>query len=164
MWSSSRDLGAAQEKKGTAFENPNLPSQIQQHLKQLYSHRIANPPPVMNPAMIAFQGSSFCLTPFTAQSNVENIPPQAPKFPPSTGALALMAATDPVRRSPWNQKRMYEKGTESATVEDNSLVGGELRSWPLFQQDWCLNLFAHLPRGKPQQLELALLNLVSGLE
>ena len=58
-------------------------------------------PPVMNPAMIAFHGSSFCLTPFTAQSNVENNPPQTPKLPPKTGARALMAANDPINLSPW---------------------------------------------------------------
>ena len=29
--------------------------------------------------------------PLTAQSKVENMPPQTPKLPPSTGARALMA-------------------------------------------------------------------------
>lgn len=51
----------------------------------------ASEPPVKKPAMIAFQGSSLCLTPLTAQSNVENRPPHTPKFPPRTGALALIA-------------------------------------------------------------------------
>ena len=40
------------------------------------------------------------LMPFTAQSNVENSPPQTPKFPPRTGARALMAVIAPMRRSP----------------------------------------------------------------
>lgn len=53
--------------------------------------RTASEPPVKNPAMIAFHGSSFFRTPFTAQSNVLNRPPQTPKLPPSTGARALMA-------------------------------------------------------------------------
>jgi len=35
--------------------------------------------------------------PFTAQSNVENIPPHTPKFPPSTGARAFIAVN--ARRS-----------------------------------------------------------------
>lgn len=60
----------------------------------------ARHPPVMNPEMIAFHGSSFCLQPFTAQSNVENNPPQTPKFPPITGARAFIADNDPMRRSP----------------------------------------------------------------
>lgn len=51
----------------------------------------ANAPPVKNPAIMAFQGSSFFRTPFTAQSNVLNKPPQTPKFPPRTGARALIA-------------------------------------------------------------------------
>lgn len=51
----------------------------------------ANAPPVKNPAMMAFHGSSFLRTPFTAQSNVLNMPPQTPKFPPRTGARALIA-------------------------------------------------------------------------
>lgn len=51
----------------------------------------ASAPPVKNPAMIAFHGSSFLRTPFTAQSNVLNMPPQTPKFPPRTGARALIA-------------------------------------------------------------------------
>ena len=56
----------------------------------------------MNPEMIAFHGSSFCLYPLTAQSNVEKSPPQTPKFPPRTGARALIAEREPRRRSPWN--------------------------------------------------------------
>lgn len=51
--------------------------------------------------MMAFHMSSFCLHPFTAQSNVENMPPQTPKFPPVTGARALMTETAPTRRSPY---------------------------------------------------------------
>jgi hypothetical protein len=51
--------------------------------------------------MIAFHGSSFCLYPFTAQSNDENRPPQIPKFPPRTGARAFIAETEPINRSPY---------------------------------------------------------------
>lgn len=61
----------------------------------------ARAPPVKNPAMIAFQGSSFFRIPFTAQSKVENNPPQTPKFPPSTGARALIAVRAPILRSPY---------------------------------------------------------------
>lgn len=53
--------------------------------------RTASAPPVKNPAMMAFQGSSFLRTPLTAQSKVENMPPQTPKLPPSTGARAFIA-------------------------------------------------------------------------
>lgn len=38
--------------------------------KQSHSPRAARHPPVRKPEMMAFQGSSFCLYPFTAQSNV----------------------------------------------------------------------------------------------
>jgi len=62
--------------------------------------RAAKLPPVRKPEMMAFHISSFCLQPFTAQSNVENIPPQTPKFPPVTGARALMTDNAPTRRSP----------------------------------------------------------------
>ena len=83
--------------------------------------RTANAPPVKNPAIMALYGSSFFRTPFTAQSNVENRPPchcqtlhgasrtgqttQTPKFPPSTGARALIAVTAPIRRSPYGEFR-----------------------------------------------------------
>ena len=66
--------------------------------------------------MIAFQGSSFfrmlsdCQLrfqidvgkpyPLTAQSYVEKSPPQTPKLPPSTGALAFMAVIAPILLSP----------------------------------------------------------------
>ena len=68
--------------------------------------------------MIAFQGSSFFRIlfdlliqalhqmsvgnpyPLTAQSYVEKRPPQTPKLPPSTGALAFMAVIAPILRSP----------------------------------------------------------------
>jgi hypothetical protein len=69
------------------------------------SHLKAKLPPVKNPAVIAFHGSSFCLYPFTAQSKDENNPPQTPKFPPKTGARALMADTEPIRRSPRGELR-----------------------------------------------------------
>jgi hypothetical protein len=62
--------------------------------------RTASDPPVKKPAMMAFHGSSFFLMPFTAQSYALNRPPQTPKFPPRTGARALMAVMAPMRRSP----------------------------------------------------------------
>ncbi len=93
--------------------------------------RIANAPPVKKPAItvylvspfsitsafppslpkvqppkivwhvLALYGSSFFLTPLTAQSNVENRPPQTPKFPPNTGARAFIAVSAPILRSPY---------------------------------------------------------------
>lgn len=60
--------------------------------------RTASAPPVKNPAMMAFQGSSFLRIPLTAQSNVLNMPPQTPKLPPSTGARALIAVMAGERR------------------------------------------------------------------
>ena len=62
--------------------------------------RTAREPPVKNPAMMAFHGSSFFLIPLTAQSYVLKSPPQTPKLPPSTGARALIAVMAPMRRSP----------------------------------------------------------------
>lgn len=62
--------------------------------------RAAKHPPVMNPEIIAFHASSFCRYPFTAQSNVENIPPHTPKFPPVTGARALITEMAPTSLSP----------------------------------------------------------------
>ena len=92
--------------------------------------RIANDPPVKKPAItvymlgnyaklppndnvavrnsryiLALYGSSFFLMPLTAQSNVENSPPQTPKFPPRTGALALIAVRAPILRSPYGLLR-----------------------------------------------------------
>ena len=55
--------------------------------------------------MMAFHGSSFCRYPFTAQSKVENNPPQTPKFPPKTGARAFMADMEPSSRSPYQNQR-----------------------------------------------------------
>lgn len=97
---------------------------IAEFLAALKPPRIANEPPVRNPApterhplalcpsrtparfllgrkhILAFQGSSFFRNPLTAQSNVEKRPPQTPKFPPNTGARALMAVRAPILRSP----------------------------------------------------------------
>lgn len=50
--------------------------------------------------LLALYGSSFFLIPLAAQSKVEKSPPQTPKFPPSTGARALIAVMAPMRRSP----------------------------------------------------------------
>jgi hypothetical protein len=69
-------------------------------LRKSHSLLAAKQPPVMNPEMIAFHASSFCRHPFTAQSNVENIPPQTPKFPPVTGARAFIEEIAPMSRSP----------------------------------------------------------------
>jgi len=92
----------------------------------LYPPLIANAPPVKNPAItvprlapttpwqiticylydiLALYGSSFFLTPLTAQSNVEKSPPQTPKLPPNTGARALIAVRAPIRRSPYGEFR-----------------------------------------------------------
>jgi hypothetical protein len=60
----------------------------------------AKVPPVQNPARIALYGSSFFRIAFTVQSNVLNSPPQTPKLPPKTGALALTAVIAPIRLSP----------------------------------------------------------------
>jgi len=83
--------------------------------------RTASAPPVKKPLRIAFQGSSFLLRrmsrdfesqaggnhehaylrPLTAQSKEEKRPPQTPKFPPRTGARALIDTSALIRRSPW---------------------------------------------------------------
>lgn len=58
---------------------------------------------IQNASMLAegkTHGSSFLRIPLTAQSYVEKRPPHTPKFPPNTGALALMAVTAPILRSP----------------------------------------------------------------
>ena len=53
--------------------------------------RTASAAPVIPPAVIAFQGSSFFRMPLTVQSKVLNRPPHTPKLPPRTGARALTA-------------------------------------------------------------------------
>jgi hypothetical protein len=73
----------------------------------LYPPRTASDPPVKNPAMMAFHGSSFFLMPLTAQSYVLKSPPQTPKLPPRTGARALIAVMAPIRRSPYGELRNY---------------------------------------------------------
>jgi hypothetical protein len=99
---------------------------IAEFLAALYPPLIANAPPVKNPAItvklsapaipwqtnichwrhiLALYGSSFFLTPLTAQSNVEKSPPQTPKLPPNTGARALIAVRAPIRRSPYGEFR-----------------------------------------------------------
>jgi hypothetical protein len=44
---------------------------------------------------------SLSTHPFSAQSYVENNPPQTPKFPPNTGALAFIAVRAPILLSPY---------------------------------------------------------------
>ena len=96
---------------------------IAEFLAALYPPLMANAPPVKNPAItvplsaptpsqilhschiLALYGSSFFLTPLTAQSNVEKSPPQTPKLPPNTGARALIAVRAPIRRSPYGEFR-----------------------------------------------------------
>lgn len=51
---------------------------------------IAKTPPVIAPAMIALNGSSFYLYEINRQSMLENMPPQRPKLPPRKGARFLM--------------------------------------------------------------------------
>jgi hypothetical protein len=79
------------------------------------SLRAAKQPPVMKPEMIAFQASSFCRQPLTAQSNVENMPPQTPKLPPVTGARAFIVDMAPTRRSPYEGVREVGGGNEGHT-------------------------------------------------
>ena len=67
--------------------------------------RMASVEPVKKPAMIAFHGSSFWRMDLTLQSNDVNSPPQIPKLPPRTGARALMAETEPRKRSPRGEFR-----------------------------------------------------------
>jgi hypothetical protein len=69
----------------------------------------AKQPPVINPEMMAFHASSFCLHPFTTQSNVENIPPHTPKLPPVTGARDLIEDIAPTRRSPYKGEAVRER-------------------------------------------------------
>lgn len=99
----------------------NIAQPIAEFLAAFMPPLMASEPPVKKPAMtvstsvsllelrfaeaaegnqLALYGSSFFLTPFTAQSNVENKPPHTPKFPPSTGARAFIAVMAPMRRSP----------------------------------------------------------------
>lgn len=84
--------------------------------RQKDSLRAAKQPPVMKPEMMAFQASSFCRQPLTAQSNVENMPPQTPKLPPVTGARAFIVEMAPTRRSP------YER-----SANDRGGIGGHTR-------------------------------------
>lgn len=64
----------------------------------------AKKPPVRKPLAIKFHGSSFCLIPFNAQSNVENNPPHTAKLPPKTGERAFTAVIAPIIRSPYIRK------------------------------------------------------------
>lgn len=83
----------------------NTAHPIAPFLADLNPPRIARAPPVRKPAPIAFHGSSFCRTPLTAQSAKLNMPPQAPKLPPNTGARILTAVMAPIRRSPYGLLR-----------------------------------------------------------
>lgn len=91
-------------------------------ISQRDSLRAAKQPPVMKPEMMAFQASSFCRHPLTAQSNVENMPPQTPKFPPVTGARAFIVEMAPTRRSP------YEEGSGSDGRGIGAHTRGEFRA------------------------------------
>lgn len=71
----------------------------------LHPPLMAKAPPVKKPAMMAFHESSLLLMALTEQSKVENNPPQTPKFPPTTGALALIALMDPYHLSPYGELR-----------------------------------------------------------
>ena len=76
----------------------------QSHLSRSSSLPFLKPPPLLLSSIrtnsLALYGSSFFLSPFTAQSNVLNSPPQTPKLPPRTGARAFIAVRAPMRRSP----------------------------------------------------------------
>lgn len=75
----------------------------------------AKQPPVMKPDIMAFHASSFCLNPFTAQSNVENIPPHTPKLPPVTGARAFIDDIAPTKRSPYVSRQIIENNDQFLT-------------------------------------------------
>lgn len=62
----------------------------------LYPPRTAREPPVKNPAMMAFHGSSFLRTPLTAQSKVLNKPPHTGYVRAWTGALEASAHTSEI--------------------------------------------------------------------
>lgn len=104
----------------------NTPSRIPQPTAEPNAERgplrAAKQPPVMNPEMMAFHASSFCLMPFTAQSKLENIPPHTPKLPPVTGARALRDDIAPTNRSPYNEVRCMhrEEGGRVGSLEGNS--------------------------------------------
>lgn len=59
-----------------------------------------NTPPVIAPAHIEFQGSSFPLHLINRQSKELNNVPQMAKLPPITGDFCLIASTDPNILSP----------------------------------------------------------------
>ena len=82
----------------TLSKIPHITADVRAPLGPL---RAARHPPVIKPEMMAFHMSSFCRQPLTAQSNVENMPPQTPKLPPVTGARALMTERAPTIRSPY---------------------------------------------------------------
>ena len=63
----------------------------------------ANTPPVKKPLAIKFHGSSFCLIPFNAQSNIENNLPHTAKLPPNTGERAFTAVIEPIIRSSFGE-------------------------------------------------------------
>ncbi len=83
----------------------------------------ASAPPVKKPAMMAFQGSSFRRTPLTAQSKVENIPPQTPKLPPRTGARALIAVIAGSALASLRSSVVVE-GEGRCTADQSFIVGG----------------------------------------
>ena len=94
------------KKKKKVDGNPSIWEEFtsdmtRQERKDKDSLRAAKQPPVMKPEIMAFHASSFCRNPFTAQSNVENMPPQTPKLPPVTGARAFIVEREPARRSPY---------------------------------------------------------------
>jgi hypothetical protein len=90
----------------TPSKTPNRQAQVMaEFLVCLQPPLIAREPPVKKPAMMAFNGSSRFLTALTAQSYVENRPPQTPKLPPTTGTRALMAEIAPGKRSPYGELR-----------------------------------------------------------
>lgn len=100
------DLGPPRKRPGASVNNAHRlqpPSDRRDgRQRKTCSLRAARQPPVKKPEIIAFHISSFCRTPFTAQSKVENMPPQTPKLPPVTGARALITESAPTKRSPWS--------------------------------------------------------------
>jgi hypothetical protein len=99
-------VGRHDRKRKNSILNPSIweestSDMTRQVRKNKDSLRAAKQPPVMKPEIMAFHASSFCRIPFTAQSNVENMPPQTPKLPPVTGARAFIVEREPARRSPY---------------------------------------------------------------
>ena len=72
--------------------------------------RAASTPPVAAPEMMEFQGSSFCLSATSVQSNEEKSPPQTAKFP-ADRRFRLSA-----RQSLWSGLRVGARAQQAQSV------------------------------------------------